>query len=76
MHRLIEKPARVSEGHCLLKIKSSAGQSLPGQFINIRVSKQNDPLLRRPFSIFSHEDGIITTVVKIVGKGTSMLADS
>jgi dihydroorotate dehydrogenase electron transfer subunit len=76
MHRLLEKPARVSEGHCLLKIKSSAGQSFPGQFINIRVSKQNDPLLRRPFSIFSHEDGVITTVVQIVGQGPSMLADS
>jgi dihydroorotate dehydrogenase electron transfer subunit len=76
MHRLIEKPSRVSEGHCLLRIETAVEQSLPGQFINIRVSKQDDPLLRRPFSIFSHEGGVITTVVKIVGKGTSMLADS
>jgi len=72
----MEKPASVSEGHRLLRIETAAGQSLPGQFINIRVSKQNDPFLRRPFSIFSHEGGIITTVVKIVGKGTLMLADS
>jgi dihydroorotate dehydrogenase electron transfer subunit len=76
MHRLIEKPVRVSEGHHLLRIESGAGQSLPGQFINIRISKQNDPLLRRPFSIFNHEGGIITTVVKIVGRGTSILAVS
>lgn len=76
MHRLIEKPARVSEGHYLLRIESGADQSLPGQFINVRISKQHDPLLRRPFSIFSHEGGIITAVIKIVGKGTSALADS
>jgi dihydroorotate dehydrogenase electron transfer subunit len=76
MHLLMEKPVRVSKGHCLLRIKTAVEQSLPGQFINIRVSKQNDPLLRRPFSIFSHEGGVITTVVKVVGKGTSMLAES
>ncbi|MBN1495612.1 MAG: dihydroorotate dehydrogenase electron transfer subunit [Spirochaetes bacterium] len=74
MSRLIEKPLRVSEGHFLLKIESEAAASRPGQFINIRVSEQHDPLLRRPFSIFSHERGVIHAVIKIAGRGTELLA--
>lgn len=75
MSRLIENPLTVSEGHFLLKIESGAASSRPGQFINIRVSDSHDPLLRRPFSIFSHENGVISAVIKVAGKGTELLAN-
>lgn len=74
MSRLIEKPLPVSEGHYLLKIESGAERPLPGQFINIRVSDRHDPLLRRPFSIFDHEAGIMHAVIKVAGAGTGLLA--
>jgi dihydroorotate dehydrogenase electron transfer subunit len=74
MPRLTEKPLPVSQDHFLLRIESLSAESLPGQFINIRVSDGNDPLLRRPFSIFSHEGGVMSAVIKTVGRGTEILA--
>lgn len=74
MSRLLEKPLPVSEDHVLLKIETGAEGSRPGQFVSIRVSHLNDPLLRRPFSIFNHEGGVISAVVKVVGRGTGILA--
>jgi dihydroorotate dehydrogenase electron transfer subunit len=69
-----EKPRAVSRDHYLLKFESCDEPSLPGQFINIRVSDRNDPLLRRPFSIFDHNNGVITVIIRSVGSGTALLA--
>jgi dihydroorotate dehydrogenase electron transfer subunit len=47
----------------------------PGQFLNIRVSNDYFPLLRRPFSVCDVEDENIFVMFNIVGEGTKILAD-
>ena len=72
---ILEKPEELCADHYLLKMDILDDQSHPGQFVNIRVSDQKDPLLRRPFSIHSHEKNIIEIVFKVIGKGTRLLRD-
>ncbi len=74
MFILKEAPVPVAEGHHLLLLEAGSRTSAPGQFINIRVREGFDPLLRRPFSIFSHEGTEIGIVVKTVGRGTELLS--
>lgn len=45
--------------------------SRPGQFINILV---DDFFLRRPISIFDHDDGHVEILYRVVGGGTDALA--
>ena len=50
----------------------------PGQFINIRLSKRNDPYFRRPFSVFRRVKLTggnlgIEVVYKVVGVGTNLM---
>src|SRR5208337_5417911 len=71
---LKEKPIQIAQDHYLLRLESHAFDSAPGQFVNIRCTKQYDPLLRRPFSIFDHEGPLISIIVKTVGKGTEILS--
>ncbi len=52
-----------------------AQTALPGQFVMIRVSDMDDPLLRRPFSIYDvSTSGEILILFKIVGRGTRLLS--
>lgn len=53
-----------------------ASQAIPGQFVHLRVSSSNDPLLRRPFSIGSVNlsDNSLSIYYRIVGRGTDMMA--
>lgn len=46
----------------------------PGQFLNIRVSENVFPLLRRPFSICDVEDDNIFLMFNILGEGTRILS--
>ena len=48
----------------------------PGQFIEIRVSDQTEPFLRRPISIYNldKENGILEFIVQVKGKGTELLS--
>jgi dihydroorotate dehydrogenase electron transfer subunit len=48
----------------------------PGQFVHLRVNSLNDPLLRRPLSLYDVDKkrGTITLLYKVVGKGTNSLA--
>lgn len=46
-------------------------ETVPGQFINIKLAGH---FLRRPISISSHEEGRMTIVYKVVGKGTETLS--
>jgi len=48
----------------------------PGQFINVRISKETTPLLRRPFSIhnFDRSREIIEILYAVVGQGTELLS--
>jgi dihydroorotate dehydrogenase electron transfer subunit len=60
----------------LIKIHSPeiANVIEPGQFLNIRVSNDSFPLLRRPFSVCDVEDENIFVMFNIVGEGTRILA--
>jgi dihydroorotate dehydrogenase electron transfer subunit len=55
---------------------------LPGQFAMLATSPrpdQNDPLLRRPFSIFNvsgDPPGALQVFYKVTGRGTAMLSDA
>jgi len=44
----------------------------PGQFVNIKLSGK---FLRRPISVCDYEDGKLTLVYKVVGKGTAQMAE-
>lgn len=71
---LLDKPELVSEDHYMLKLDMKGTASRPGQFINIKTSKGTDPLLRRPFSIFDADGEQVTIVVRVIGKGTGLIA--
>lgn len=71
---LLTRPEQIAEDHFLLRIKSDSEKPDAGQFINIKVSGQTDPLLRRPFSVFDYNDGIMEIIIRVVGKGTSILS--
>ena len=62
----------------LMKLKAPkiAQDAFPGQFIHIKCSKNNYPLLRRPFSIYrvDREKGEIFILFQVVGEGTKLLA--
>lgn len=45
-----------------------------GQFLEIRVADQIDPLLRRPISIYNIEGEIVEFVFQVKGKGTKILS--
>ncbi len=63
----------------LMKLKAPeiVQNALPGQFIHIKCSKDNYPLLRRPLSIhrIDKEKGEIFILFQIMGEGTKLLAD-
>ena len=49
--------------------------SCPGQFLQLRITKNLDPFLRRPFSIsrVDKENCIIDVLYKVVGRGTGLM---
>ena len=50
----------------------------PGHFIEIRVSDQTEPFLRRPISIHNldKENGILEFIFQVKGKGTKILTNN
>lgn len=60
----------------LLRLKVRKGfKCFPGQFINLEVSRDIVPLLRRPFSVFDFRRGRLDIVYKKIGVGTSKLSE-
>ncbi len=55
-----------------------AAKAEPGQFVHIRIPTLRDRVLRRPFSICGYDPqaGTLTVVYKVVGAGTSELAET
>ena len=51
-----------------------AASLVPGQFVHVRVPGLEASALRRPFSVFDADDGEVTIMYKIVGRGTAALA--
>ena len=76
MKALLVSPVTAqSEGHYLLKLRTGIESVVPGQFATIRIGSGTDPLLRRPFSIFDFNDGILEIIFQLVGKGTTLLSE-
>ena len=59
-----------------VKAPSIVKEAKPGNFIEIRVTDQLDPFLRRPISIYNQdrENGILEFIFQVKGKGTELLA--
>ncbi|GAJ16731.1 unnamed protein product, partial [marine sediment metagenome] len=68
----------VSPNIFLIKLSapSVAQEALPGQFIHIKCSKDNYPLMRRPLSIhrIDKEKGEIFILFQVIGEGSKLLA--
>ncbi|MEO0095450.1 MAG: dihydroorotate dehydrogenase electron transfer subunit [candidate division WOR-3 bacterium] len=47
----------------------------PGQFLQIQITDYFDPLLNRPISIADYDRGRLLMIIKVVGKGTRILAE-
>ena len=48
--------------------------SKPGQFIEIRVTDQVEPFLRRPISIYNIDGEAVEFIFQVKGKGTEILS--
>jgi dihydroorotate dehydrogenase electron transfer subunit len=77
----VDSNLSVSSGYRLLSVLFPPDilEPEPGQFYMMDVSEMDDPLLRRPFSVYKvelfHELAIrLSFLFKIVGKGTEMLS--
>ena len=60
--------------HLVLKAPRITRNSLPGQFLNIKVNDADEPLLRRPFSIHRTKGANIEILYEAVGRGTELLS--
>jgi len=56
-----------------LKPAKTMGKVKPGQFVMLKIPG-NEVFLRRPFSIYDYEGGILTVMYKVAGKGTEILS--
>ena len=71
---------RLFAGYYLMGLKVPAyfQESLPGQFIMLRVPGKDFPFLGRPFSIYSayahQNDTVIEMLYSVVGKGTALFS--
>ncbi|MFA5144870.1 MAG: dihydroorotate dehydrogenase electron transfer subunit [Candidatus Omnitrophota bacterium] len=72
---LYNKKVKGSYFHLALEAPDIAKESLPGQFLNIKVSNTYEPLLRRPLSIHSVRGRNIEVLYEVVGKGTKVLSE-
>ncbi len=80
---IVRSNTRLSEDYSLLALDAPAiaAAAGPGQFVMVRPRAGDDPLLRRPFSIFEllrDETGRVTGLTllnKRVGRGTALLYD-
>ena len=54
-----------------------AAEAVPGQFVNVQVSRRTVPLLRRPLGIagVNRKRGVVRLVYRFVGEATNILGD-
>ena len=60
--------------HLILQAPKITKESLPGQFLNIKVNDAYEPLLRRPFSIHRVKGINIELLYEVVGSATQVLS--
>ncbi|MDD5506169.1 MAG: dihydroorotate dehydrogenase electron transfer subunit [Candidatus Omnitrophica bacterium] len=59
---------------CSFSAADIAEDASPGQFINIRISNGDTPLLRRPLSIHRIKGSSVEVLYEVIGPGTKILA--
>ena len=54
-----------------------AAEAVPGQFVNVQVSRRTAPLLRRPLGIagVNRKQGVVRLVYRFVGEATNILSE-
>jgi len=60
--------------HLVLRAPKITKESLPGQFLNIKVNDAYEPLLRRPFSIHRVRGVNAELLYEVVGRATEVLS--
>ena len=58
-----------------IKSKEIAEEVKPGHFLEIRVTTETEPFLRRPISIYNIEGNTLEFIFQVRGKGTEILAE-
>jgi dihydroorotate dehydrogenase electron transfer subunit len=74
----VTRKTNISDNIIQLTLRAGeiAKATLPGQFIQVKVTDDFSPLWPRPFSIFDTDtkNGEVSIILKIAGRGTSLLA--
>lgn len=67
---------QLNPSHYLITIKPEKALPVPspGQFFMLGIHDRLDPLLKRPFGLFSSEDGLLTFLYRVRGKGTLIMS--
>ena len=71
---LYNKKIKGNYFHLVLSAPKITKESLPGQFVNIKVSDAYEPLLRRPLSIHRLKGTNIELLYEVVGRATEVLS--
>ncbi|MCC6345927.1 MAG: dihydroorotate dehydrogenase electron transfer subunit [Nitrospirales bacterium] len=73
---VVDEHGFVSRHFKLLRLRPLSEMQEPkaGQFYMLQAGATSDPLLKRPFSLFKREDGTLSFLYRIRGKGTQSLA--
>lgn len=68
----------VAAGVCriVLDAPRTAATVEPGQFVHLRIAKNADFILRRPFSVHRARGGRVEILYQVVGRGTRALEDA
>lgn len=73
------KKEKLTEGIFKYSVKTPeiANTAKAGQFLEIKVSKQTEPFLRRPISIYNIDknEGIVEFAFQVKGRGTTLLSE-
>ena len=73
------KKEKLADGIFKYSVKAPeiANTAKAGQFLEIKVSKQSEPFLRRPISIYNiiKDEGIVEFAFQVKGRGTNLLSE-
>ena len=71
---LYNKKIKGNYFHLLLRAPKIAKESIPGKFLNVKVSDTCEPLLRRPLSIHMAKGANVGLLYEVVGQATQILS--
>ncbi len=71
---LYNKKIKGNYFHLVIQAPKITKESLPGQFLNIKVNDADEPLLRRPLSIHRVRGANIELLYEVVGRATQVLS--